>query len=284
MLGPATLQGTPAMTRDAAAAAVRANPKDPDAWFTLGQALATEGDVEKARDCFERALALEPLHKAAHRELQGLDRAAATPLASWLADENAPSTPFSSGQVGAQPLPRRNRTVALWGGGMLLLIALFVVGFVGGAIVLFATRGNGVETAPSVAATAVTGAVESLPPSPFSCVKQAEQFIGETEELFDEWDDANTLASTTSRIALAGPVGQLQALRRRATDLNPPACAEFVHAELIDYMDETVDTYIAFMSDASDSEMSRRFRDASEKLDRFKEDFERLKAGEIPPR
>jgi tetratricopeptide (TPR) repeat protein len=47
------------MTRNDAIAAVRANPKNPDAWARLGTFLAEAGDAAKATECFMRALRID---------------------------------------------------------------------------------------------------------------------------------------------------------------------------------------------------------------------------------
>lgn len=41
-------------------AAVKANPTDAEGWYALGRHLAREGQPDRARDCFTRALALDP--------------------------------------------------------------------------------------------------------------------------------------------------------------------------------------------------------------------------------
>lgn len=47
------------MNRNDAIAAVRATPKNPDAWARLGTFLAEAGDKEKATECFMRALRID---------------------------------------------------------------------------------------------------------------------------------------------------------------------------------------------------------------------------------
>ncbi|MBA3534393.1 MAG: tetratricopeptide repeat protein, partial [Ardenticatenales bacterium] len=61
------------LTRDEALAQVRARPKNPLAWFDLGMILALEDEDAKARDCFERALALDPHLEEAREALELLD-------------------------------------------------------------------------------------------------------------------------------------------------------------------------------------------------------------------
>ena len=78
------------------------------------------------------------------------------------------------------------------------------------------------------------------------------------------WDDANKLASTTSRIALATPVAELQEIKREANSLSVPACLSKAKADLVSSMNATIDAYLTFMGDASsDIEVQGHFREAN---------------------
>ncbi len=52
------------MTVEAATTAVKETPHDAEAWYALGRLMAVEGYPDRARDCFTRAVALDP---AAHK-------------------------------------------------------------------------------------------------------------------------------------------------------------------------------------------------------------------------
>jgi cytochrome c-type biogenesis protein CcmH/NrfG len=43
-----------------AISAVKADPHTADHWYTLGRLMATAGYPDRARDCFTRAVALDP--------------------------------------------------------------------------------------------------------------------------------------------------------------------------------------------------------------------------------
>ena len=68
-------------------------------------------------------------------------------------------------------------------------------------------------------------------------------------KLVKRWDDASLLASSTARIALSGPISQLQSIRRESSDLIVPACISHHKELLIKSMDLTLDGYISFMQD-----------------------------------
>src|SRR5688572_11491880 len=56
-------------------ARVRANPADPGGWLRLGDLLEREGDLDKAWDCYTRALARAPGLAEAHAGLERLNEA-----------------------------------------------------------------------------------------------------------------------------------------------------------------------------------------------------------------
>lgn len=70
-----------------------------------------------------------------------------------------------------------------------------------------------------------------------------------------EWDDAVDVAASTSRIALSGPVSDLQAIRRDVQRQEWPECASTAHDHLIQHMDYTIDSFLAFMQNKSDSDV-----------------------------
>lgn len=127
--------------------------------------------------------------------------------------------------------------------------------------------------------TPTATATATFTPTPVPCVVQAESFVEDVEALFDDWDDATRLADNTARIALSGPVQQLQEIRRAVNDLDPPACAEPVQRAFISYMNFTIDGFLAFMAEEPHE---KQFEDAQVKLDLFIREFADLKAGAMP--
>jgi hypothetical protein len=72
-------------------------------------------------------------------------------------------------------------------------------------------------------------------------------YVGVLGDITARWDDANTLANSTSRMSLAPQIAVLQGIRREAEALNIPDCATVAHGYLIEYMNQTIDDYVAFM-------------------------------------
>jgi len=90
------------------------------------------------------------------------------------------------------------------------------------------------------------------------------------------WDDAKAIANSTSRIGLAGPVGELQNLRREWKSVEVPEGLEKFHNKILDYEESTIEGFLAFMSDKPDDTVSRHFETASNYL---KEAFKLLPEG-----
>jgi hypothetical protein len=81
------------------------------------------------------------------------------------------------------------------------------------------------------------------------------------KETLKKWNDANQVASSTSRAALGGPVARLQEIKRQAERLIVPEQEKDCYAYLIRYMDLTTKAYLEFMrkGDASQStELSKK--------------------------
>ena len=65
---------------------------------------------------------------------------------------------------------------------------------------------------------------------------------------FDAYHDAYDIAASTSRIALAGPVLQLQQVKRDTELIAVPACMEGAKNELVLTIDTSIEAFLAFMS------------------------------------
>jgi hypothetical protein len=131
-----------------------------------------------------------------------------------------------------------------------------------------------------------SGGLEVLPfaPTPTAepCFVQAKSFVEAVEPLFDDWDDANRLAGSTSRMALSPVIGRLQDLRRSASDIAAPACAGGVRKLMLDYMDSTIEGYLAFLAQDSDANVQKHFDEASKNFESFTEQYVKLSMGLDP--
>ena len=69
----------------------------------------------------------------------------------------------------------------------------------------------------------------------------------------NRWGDASRLASSTSRIALSGPVATLQQLQREPGEIPVPKCLEQGRKHLAEAIRLEVESFLTFMSDTETS-------------------------------
>lgn len=82
---------------------------------------------------------------------------------------------------------------------------------------------------------------------------QARSLKLKVEPLIEGFDDTNERAASTARIALSPAIGEMQEIRRELRAFDVPECAQEAKTLLVDYMDTTIDAYIAFLGGGSDS-------------------------------
>lgn len=240
-----------ATTVQDALAAIKTNPKNPFNWLDLGNAFVASGDKEKARECYERALAIDPDLPEAADALKALG---ATP---------APATPqtISAPKKPANLMRGVLLTFAILGGAMLLL---------GGAAVAWAATSSELQTSDVPMVSQFGFAV---------CKARTGGYVEETDDLLGRWADTYRLAANTSRIALSPLVQRMQDMRSEAAKQDVPGCAKDIHAHLLDSMDSTIDAYLIFMGDGTESETGAKFRESGEALASFLAGYNFLNPG-----
>lgn len=67
------------------------------------------------------------------------------------------------------------------------------------------------------------------------------------------WADASRLAGSTSRIALSGPLKDMQQIRRELEAMTLTGCAGDVRELLVDGMTMEIEAYVAFMQNMKES-------------------------------
>lgn len=75
--------------------------------------------------------------------------------------------------------------------------------------------------------------------------------IGSLTDIYLRWNDAVKLANTTARIAVAGPVGNLQAIKQEADKLLVPNCLTAPKKKMVEGMDKIISGFIQFMGSAN---------------------------------
>lgn len=96
-----------------------------------------------------------------------------------------------------------------------------------------------------------------------------EQVARNLEEIAERWDDAFDVASSTSRIAMAGPISDMQTIRRETRNQVWPECAQKAQQELVGWMDESIDAFTAFMAQEDDDTVKRHIERGQRHRDRF---------------
>jgi type II secretory pathway pseudopilin PulG len=94
------------------------------------------------------------------------------------------------------------------------------------------------------------------------------------DDLVSRWDDAVKVASTSSRIALPGPVGILQATRREAEQLAVPPCLDEAKVQLVKSMNNTIEGFLVFMRNElkiGDTLAQINFEESGKQMNLFKE-------------
>jgi hypothetical protein len=130
--------------------------------------------------------------------------------------------------------------------------------------------GAGWLVVSGVASQALVGILPATAtPTPLPCAVQMADFVIELDQVAGRWDDANALAGSTSRIALSPVISQLQEIRRQASELQPPGCAKMVRSYLVDYMDTTIEAYMMFMADETESAINKKFESAGRSFDLY---------------
>ena len=74
--------------------------------------------------------------------------------------------------------------------------------------------------------------------------------VDQLNNIESRWEDAYTLASSTSRIALATPVSSLQDIKRDLAQVELSECLSPAREALGAYMDSHINNFLKFMSDS----------------------------------
>jgi hypothetical protein len=111
---------------------------------------------------------------------------------------------------------------------------------------------NEAKTAQSVKTWTEPGEAPVRPRKPVKVVEPNLKLSGPGQakgllDLYRRWADADKLARTTPRVALAGPVASLQALQREAEALTVPECLTPAGKALTTLVSRSTESIIEFM-------------------------------------
>lgn len=113
-------------------------------------------------------------------------------------------------------------------------------------------------------------------PTPTCSERHGDQFVEQLQDVVLRWNDAVMLADSTPRMALAGPLAELQEVRREALAIDVPDCAAPAHDELILFMEGIIDGFLSFLGDDADAIVTRKFDDAFDHFRAFLDEMEKI--------
>jgi len=115
---------------------------------------------------------------------------------------------------------------------------------------------------------------------PYICSKKERKNVSEQiDPLVQRIEDVNTLASSTSRIALVTPLSKMQDVQREIRELEVPKCAEPVKQKLLNSIELLLSAYLGFASQESDAVLEIRFLSFKNSLDEFAKSYLNMKEG-----
>lgn len=103
----------------------------------------------------------------------------------------------------------------------------------------------GAGEALQVEPTAVPATATPLP----SCAEEYPEFHEALGDALDEYSDAMDIMFSVSKLAVAGPIGDMQDVQRAVEKLDAPACGVTAQLAVADYMDAEIGFWLDVLSD-----------------------------------
>lgn len=215
----------------------RSDPTNGEAWYLLAQVL---DDPAQKQDCLNRSVA------NGYRPLIQVSTSVPTPPPQPSTEK---SERLRSSDIHTpSPLPAAKKRSSL----LPLLGGLFILLAVGAGVALYP------KPSQSVVQQEATATVDAVA----ACRRLAVDYQAQMQPIFDEWQDQTKLAGQTSRTNLPPQISTLQTIKRKADAITLPQCAEKAHASLISSMNNTIDGFLAFMAEESDTKVQQLFANA----------------------
>lgn len=104
------------------------------------------------------------------------------------------------------------------------------------------------------------------------------QHIKVFNEIFSEWEDAEKVAASTGRIALAQPVAKLQEIKRRLAAESYVGCMETTRILYVAAMNSQIEAYLDFMRGKEGEAAAQiKFIDYEKQVEQAKKEYIRCK-------
>jgi hypothetical protein len=205
---------------------LQSDPSSADAWIVMSQLV---DDEAKAIDCLNRALALRPgdarIQQALERKYAPPAQLRAIPQPSVAVVEAAPKRVIQE---------TRNGRTGLW------------IVLTSGAAILFLCLAGIFFTAPGQY-------IADMAINPCHSYWRAKTYIDLMDAQETKFTDAESVASMTSRIALAGPISELQSIARETETLEVPDCFQPTLTKEVVWMHLSISSFLSFMANDSDA-------------------------------
>jgi tetratricopeptide (TPR) repeat protein len=106
--------------------------------------------------------------------------------------------------------------------------------------------------------------------------KRVDAAVIEIKAAAEKYTDAESIASSTGRIALSGPVMQMQNARHELMELEIPPCLEDARSDLAEAMDWEIGAYLLFMQESEQFAIDAKFQSAAYKTEQAAEELLRI--------
>lgn len=104
------------------------------------------------------------------------------------------------------------------------------------------------------------------------------QHIKSFNQIFAEWQDAEKVAGSTGRIALAQPVSKLQEIKRKLAASSYAGCMETTRVLYVTAMNTQIDAYLEFMKgEEGEAAAQLKFIDYYKQADQANKEYVRCK-------
>lgn len=108
------------------------------------------------------------------------------------------------------------------------------------------------------------------------------QHIKSFNEIFTEWQDAEKVAGSTSRIALAPSVSKLQEIKRNLASLSYAGCMETTRILYVTAMNTQIEAYLDFMRGSEGEAAAQlKFNDYYKQADQANKEYVRCKPTQV---
>jgi hypothetical protein len=86
---------------------------------------------------------------------------------------------------------------------------------------------------------------------------------------FQVFNDAFDIAKRTSRIALSGPIAEIQKIKRDTEEIQVPACLEPAKRELMTSIEKSLDGFQAFLAEEADARVAAHLNESVDHMGIF---------------